>query len=88
MTIGDQKIQNPLIDQFLFCQLLQSCLVFDARNRPSALEVMQILDQLETQEYGYPRSQRLMEFFDGSLSQRDVEVLRERDQIFNQLAVA
>ena len=62
MTIGEMKINDVLIDQ-----LLNACLVYDPKQRPSARQIMQLQDQLETQEYGYARSRIAMELVNGEV---------------------
>lgn len=42
MTIGDMKINDPLVDS-----LLNACLVYEALQRPSAHQIMQLQDRLE-----------------------------------------
>ena len=56
MTIGDMKIKDALVDQ-----LLNACLVYDPKHRPSARQIMQLQDQLEVQKFGYARSRAAME---------------------------
>jgi serine/threonine protein kinase len=60
MTIGRNMIKDKLLDR-----LLNHCLVFNPADRPTALQVMQAQDQLETQELGYPRSRLVMDLLDG-----------------------
>lgn len=62
MTIGDMKINDPLVNK-----LLNACLIYDASTRPTAEQLMQLQDQLETQEYGLPRSKLAMDFLDANV---------------------
>lgn len=62
MTIGDMKINDPLVDR-----LLNACLVFEPSQRPSARQIMQMQDQLETQAFGFPRSRYAMELINGEV---------------------
>mmetsp|Transcript_7412 Transcript_7412/g.8958 ORF Transcript_7412/g.8958 Transcript_7412/m.8958 type:complete len:195 (-) Transcript_7412:2015-2599(-) len=81
MTIGDMQISDPLLDS-----LLNACLVFEARQRPSARQVMQIQDRLETQAFGYARSRCAMEVINGETPAQHYATYAQSDATFAELS--
>ena len=81
MTIGDMKINDPIVDQ-----LLNACLVYDSAWRPSAHQIMRLQDQLEAQEYGYARSSIAMELVNREVPRSKYAAYLDSDPILAQLS--
>ena len=80
MTIGDMKISDPILDS-----LLNACLVFEPQQRPSAHQIMQLQDQLETQAFGYARSRFAMELINEEVPAHQYDSYAKADPIFAQI---